>query len=449
MAVSYKAFLKELYEEHLSDAAFLYRQRLALFADPTIPWRKVGAFENRLEANIDALVVGGEAALDVCAHHTEGDDAAELFAAFAVFCRQDRRNLALTVLERLDPGDAKKASSVADALKFELPASWIQDLLTLLECGDPELTPVLARAFGYRRVACGPHLLAAMKRCSASALPEIVWALGRIAHQPAGGLLLDYLRTEDEPVRSAAALALARIGEPSAVDECLDQVRTKTWARLPLALAGGRRIVPLLAELAGIDGDPDCVMALGLLGDPVSIPVLIPKLADPRTAASAASALQCVTGAGLYETVFVPDELAEDELLDSDREQLSDGKIPGRSDGKPFGSTVTRLSRNAEDWNGWWHANSTRFTPGVRYRNGGPLSPARLIDLLTSENTPHLLRKYCSEELVTRYGKDFGVEIDMPAARQIALLSEASAWSGSNGGAFQEGAWYSTGHRLG
>ena len=174
---------------------------------------------------------------------------------------------------------------------------------------------------------------------------------------------------------------------------------------------------------------------------------MISRLADPETAASAATALQCLTGAGLHETVFVPDEIDEDELFESEREQLKQGKTPDRGDGRPFGSTVTRLSQNPEDWNRWWHTNATRFTPGVRYRNGGPFSPARLIEMLTAERTPHQLRQYCSEELATRYRNDFGMETDMPVTRQVKKLAEAAAWSQSNGTRFQEGDWYFAGHR--
>ena len=79
----------------------------------------------------------------------------------------------------------------------------------------------------------------------------------------------------------------------------------------------------------------------------MSIPLLITRLAESATAATAVTALQCLTGAGLQETVFVPDEIDEDELFDSEREQLQQGRKPDRGDGRPFGSTVTRLFQNS------------------------------------------------------------------------------------------------------
>jgi len=182
-----------------------------------------------------------------------------------------------------------------------------------------------------------------------------------------------------------------------------------------------------------------------LLGDPVSLPLLISQLGQPESAESAATALQRLTGAGLYETVFVPDEVDEDELFESEREQLRRGIKPNRGDGRPFGSTVTRLSQSCDAWNKWWQLNEGRFAPGVRYCNGGPASPARLIEMLAAEKTPHEQRSWCLEELAIRYGKDFRIELDTHVMRQTASLVEAIELSHSYA-RFQEGGWYFAGH---
>jgi uncharacterized protein (TIGR02270 family) len=442
MATSTRAFLIELYEEYLEEASFLYEQRRTLYNNPEVTWKKIGEFEERLEAHIDGLIVGDKLALEVCIRHAAEGDFGELFAATCVFCRHDRRDLVLAVFDQLDPDDREKAGAIADALKYELPDAWVPDLLTLLASGDPKLAPILARAFGYRRLPSGPQLLSAMKRCASSDLPEVVWALGRVAYEPSRAVLLDYLHSEEESVRSAAAVALERMGEPRAVDYCIEQARSHTWPIMPLGLAGGRNELALITELVQKNGGADCVTAIGLLGDPASVPLLISQLEVPDTGAAAAIAVQCLTGAGLDETVFVPDEIDEDELFESEREQLKQGIKPTRGDGRPFGSTVTRLSQNAEDWKKWWTVNEMLFTPGVWYRNGGPASPRRLVEVLLADNTPHKLRGLCLEELVVRYGKDLGIEIDTPVSRQTAPLAEALAWSHAEGSRFSEGYWY-------
>jgi uncharacterized protein (TIGR02270 family) len=443
MATSTRAFYIDLYREHLEEASFLYEQRLALYPNPEVTWKKIGAFEERLEAHIDGLVVGDKLALDICKTHAAEGDFGELFAAMCVFCRQARRDLVLSALEQLDPGDNKKATAVADAFKFEIPDAWLSDFLTLLGSGDPKLAPILGRAFGYRRQQCGPQLMNAMRRCAPAALPGIVWSLGRIAYEPAKGPLLDYLHSEEEPVRSAAAIALARIGEHAVIDYCLGQAAANSWSILPLALAGGHSVLGPLTELSRKKA-AECAIALGIIGDPASVPLLISLLEQEDASGPAALALLCITGADLYETVFVPDEMDEGELFDSEREQLKQGKPLDRGDGRPFGSNVTRLSQNPDDWNRWWRTNGTRFVPGVPYRHGGSLSPGRLTEMLAADRTPNVLRRFGCEELAIRYRSDFGLETDMPAVRQIKLLSEAAVWSTSQV-RFQEGAWYFAG----
>jgi uncharacterized protein (TIGR02270 family) len=439
-------FLIELYEEYLEEASFLYEQRRTLYLNPEITWKKIGEFEERLEAHVDGLVVGGKLALDVSKTHAAEGDFGELFAAMCVFCRQDRRDLALAALDQLDPEDDKKAGAAADALKYEIPDSWLQDFFTLLASGDPKLAPVLARAFGYRRLPCGPPLLSAMKRCAPPALPEVVWALGRIAYEPAKGPLVDYLRSEEEPIRSAAAIALARIGEPSVVLYCLDQASAHSWPLLPLGLAGGRGLLGPLTELCA-KNPAAAIVPVGILGDPHSTPLLLSYLEQEKLAPSAALALECLTGAGLCETVFVPDEVNDDELFEPEREQLKQGKPLDRADGRPFGSNVTRLSQSPETWTKWWQANQDRFTPGRRYRSGGPISPTRIIETLVDESTPHPIRQYCGEELAIRYQQDFGFETDMPVQRQIPRLANAASASLSGAMRFEEGAWYFGGSR--
>ena len=157
-------------------------------------------------------------------------------------------------------------------------------------------------------------------------------------------------------------------------------------------------------------------------------------------------ALQFLTGAQRYETVVIPDEVDEDALFESEREDLKQGKQPTRGDGRPFGSTVTRLSQQPEAWNKWWRENGGRFSRGTRYRNGGPISPARLVETLMAPATAHRVRRCCSEELVTRYGQDFGIETDAPVIKQLSRLAEAEIWTRSNGSRFREGAWYFAGY---
>src|SRR5271157_1358401 len=114
MATSRRAFLIELYEEYLGEASCLYEQRRTLYDNPEVTWKRIGEFEERLEAHIDGLIVGDKLALDVCTRRAAEGDFGELYAAACVFCRQDRRDRVLAIFDQLDPEDSEKASAVAD-----------------------------------------------------------------------------------------------------------------------------------------------------------------------------------------------------------------------------------------------------------------------------------------------------------------------------------------------
>jgi hypothetical protein len=432
MVLSQPAFLARLYEEYLGDAAFLYAQRRKLLAEEYTPWTKIARLEERIAALLDGLAIGAERAVDVCGQRVSSGDPGELYAAIRLFCRRDCRDLVLTTLDGLDAADQDQVAAVADALKCEMPAAWNTDFLTILEAGDGRLAPLLARVFAYRRIPCGPAAMRAMKRCAASALPDMVWALGRIAWAPAAGALFDCLRSQEEPARLAAAVALLRLGERGAIDYCLDQAASHDWPLPALALAGGRRVRSRIAELARTRPSPEAIRALGLLGDPASVTLLLDLLRAPEATAFAADALHCLTAAPLAETVFVPDDMQERELFK----------------GKVFGSTVTRVSRDLQDWAGWWRANGSRFVEGLRYRRGRLCSPAATLDLLAAESSTLGLREFCLDELAIRNGIDTGMETDMSAVRQAAMLTKIAVSASPRYGEVQEGAWYFAGHQI-
>ena len=159
-------------------------------------------------------------------------------------------------------------------------------------------------------------------------------------------------------------------------------------------------------------------------------------------------ALQLITGAQLYEDVFIPDEIDEDELFEEEREKLQQGQIPTRPDGQPFGTNITRLSLKPEDWQKWWTENKRHFDPKIRYRHGKPYSPACLLEILESEQSRHKVRQLAYEELVIRYGVDFPFETDMFVTQQKQALAQYTDWIKANSSRFHEGEWYFAGQLM-
>jgi uncharacterized protein (TIGR02270 family) len=449
MDISTRDFYIGLYQEYLEEASFLYEQRWTLFDDPEITWEDIHDFEERFEAHIDGLVVGEALALEVCKTQAVEGDFGELHAAVRVFCRQNRQDLVFRVLEELDPEVAERGQAISDALKHEFPGAWQDTFLRMLSQGDQKILPILATLFGYRRLQTGTELVQLLRATPADSLSKVIWTLGRLREQYARAPLLTYLQHEDTSVCSATALALLRLNDQQALNHCSQLARSQSWPLIPLGLGGARSTVTLLLDLASAGrAEADCLIALGLLGDASAIATLCTYLTT-QSADSAAIALQLITGAQLYEEVFVPDEVDEDELFEEERERFKQqGQLPTRPDGQPFGTTITRLSQNPADWQKWWTDNRGRFDPRIRYRNGKPYSPACLLENLESERSRHKIRQLAYEELVIRYGVDFPFETDMFVAQQKQVLAKYADWIKANSSRFREGEWYFAGQLM-
>jgi hypothetical protein len=192
-------------------------------------------------------------------------------------------------------------------------------------------------------------------------------------------------------------------------------------------------------------GDADTLLALGLLGDPSVIDLLLQKLAVTELAGEAALALHLITGAPLFEQIFVPEEIERDELLPEEIEKLDRGESLTPPGEPPRGTTITRISRKEDGWHQWWAKGRDGFQAGIRYRSGKPFAPALLLAGIVSTILPRRIRQLAYDELVIRYGIDTPFETDMPVSRQrqaVRVLSELITKSGT---AFHDGEWYFAG----
>ena len=447
MATSTRAFLIELYEEYLEEASFLYEQRLSLLKNPEIRWRKIGEFEERFEAHIDGLVVGEDLALKVCSKHAEEGDFGELHAAMRVFCRQNRKDLLCAALDAVDLNDKAKRQAIEDALKSELPDGWFADLW-LLGHTNPPLAALLLRTAAYRGIDIR-ELGKTLREVPSEFLPDAIWACGRLRQSDICNELRTNLENQDPLVQSEAATSLLRLGDDLTLDYCLRRIAACNWTSILLGLAGPRSAVRgLMEEAASHSPNHNQLLALGLLGDIRSVPLLFKSLENSEVAEAAAASLHLITGAYHSETTFIPDAIEEDELFDEERNNLKKGQLPKRPDGKPFGRSIKRLSQKPEDWQLWWSERSGSFDPQIRYRNGQPYSPQCLIDALESDVSPHLVRALAYDELVARYGMDVRFETDMFIAEQQPALARIRIWAQQNGSRFREGCFYFGGRFL-
>jgi uncharacterized protein (TIGR02270 family) len=443
-------FRRSFFMESLEEASFLYDQRLALLDDPEITWKDLAGFEDRFEAHIDALVVGADLALEACRAQALAGDFGELHAAVRVFCRQNKGDLVAEAWRHLDPEDLERAKAICDALKHDCPDDWQESLTPIFLRNYFKLIPVAAPVFGYRRYGAEEALLHALNQAPDPILPDLIWALGRIGGPSAHSALIPLLNHSDQNVRKVAVESLLRFGDIEAVKQSLAYASHENWPLTAVGLGGNRYAANMLVDRVNQGtADNDCLISLGLLGDISAVSALYSSLASEDLARSAATGLYLITGAELYEEIYIPDEIDEDELFVEELEAYrKEGKVPTKSDREPFGETVRRLSQNPRDWKSWLLENQTRFTPNCRYRFGKSYSPASVLETLLSETSPYCTRHLAIEELKIRYGADFTIEADMPVLIQERILPHITQWVKTNEAKFQPGAWYYAGRLI-
>ena len=326
VARSPRRFYVELYEEHLEEASFLYAQRMTLFDDLEVSWITVGEWDERLEAHIDALVIGEDLALEVCVQHASEGDFGELFAAVSVFCRQQRFDLLRKTIEALDPEDPEKLQAMADALKYECPAEWQPELLRVLPADDSRMRFLQATWCGYRRMREVREWSTIIEGDHPPVIGRVAWACGRIGSGGEKTLLRQAMAHEDGAVRSAAILALLRLGDHQFIQESLGTEADRSVPWPTLAVGASRTLVNLLlSRVARSTPTPDELLALGIRGDVAAVPVLLAHLSQEKLAPAAALGLNVMTGAELYEKVFIPEVMDEDELFEDEKEQVKKG----------------------------------------------------------------------------------------------------------------------------
>ena len=451
MATSIKAFNIELYQEHLEEASFLYEQRLGLLNDPELTWLDLDEFEQRLEAHIDALVVGEALALEVCSTQVEEGDFGELFAIVCVFCRQNEGKRVADIFNGLDVEDLERVKAVTDALKYECPHEWKNNLNQLFQRGHENSFSILAEMLGYCRFPASDELLTAMGNASDDSLVKVVHSIGQLKDKKTAEFLTPLLKHESDLVCAEAFLALLRLGNQQAMKQSLLLAQSKQWPYIGLGLSGGKSAVKVLLDVVKSNkATADCFIALGLLGDLASVYPLVENLEHDDFAESAAIALQLITGAELSEEVFIPEEIDEDELFEEElKVYKEEGKVPLRPEGEPFGTSEVRVSQDKSVWMQWLTENAGDFKRELRYRNGQPFSLSCLLDNLQSERFVYQIRQLAYQELVIRYGMDIPFEADLYVRKQLIVLPKIAAWVAESEHKFQVGKWYFSGELIG
>ncbi len=132
-----------------------------------------------------------------------------------------------------------------------------------------------------------PYLIEAFKTRNRDVRKFIIDILGEIDDKRALKLMLDALKDEDENVRASAVEHLGKMGDPSVVDALIDILNSgDLWVGYPAADALGnisdpRAVDALINALRRRPLREPTLRAIGKIGEPRSLPFIIPYLKDP------------------------------------------------------------------------------------------------------------------------------------------------------------------------
>ncbi|MCA9654384.1 MAG: hypothetical protein KC501_30970 [Myxococcales bacterium] len=479
-----RRFLRSLHEEHLEEISALYERRIGLLDDTEIDHDDILGLEARIEAHLDALVVGAEPALELCAERSLEGDAGELFGALCVFFRQGRQDLFEAALARFAPEDEEAEAEPP-------PAADDED-----DEPQPPLAELLAAAMAELQVAAAedeegesdqgaeaedaPREEDDDEEQDDGPTPEQALGDALAAEGPPSwqSLFERLLEQAPSPVVAGLARAMAvrgirmgpkvvaaaeRLGPGPAMAELLWSLgRARERTSPPLLSSWARRLDQDEAAVATLGllrfGDPSILdfvgrvvpthpWALSLLaiaGGPSVGPVIAARLARAEATAEE------IVAAGLFGDPALVPELLErlegehpeaaaqalylvtgapifetviETVVEADeRELLPNGEPDPRDE-----VSVERLAQDPALWRQWWSEHQGAFASGRRHRLGRLASPEALALTLDAYVLRRPVRQLAAEELGLRYLPQRDLDVDQWARLRHAAHAGVSS----------------------
>ncbi|OFX20007.1 MAG: hypothetical protein A2V77_18140 [Anaeromyxobacter sp. RBG_16_69_14] len=417
----------EIVEEHLDEAAFLYRQWESALRSPTESLEGVARGpEEVLLAHLDALAAAGGLAADhLLVPALAGDDEGKAFAAaFVLAARAEGLPL---VLEALAEAAPPVRAAMERALQV-LPAPDLgAQLRAQLEKAAPVARLAIAGALIARREDPGTAVRAWIDSAETAGAvlglrAMLVLGKGSEAHRVAG------LIRSREPQIWAAAMEIGVImGLREAWSACERAVAERgaefaVAARLRALSGDAEAVKPLLEASADARLARRAVLALGLTGRVAAADALL-ELMGGSLGGLAGEAFCAITGLRM-EGAYVAEEAPErEEPIPFEEEDLEADLVPGPEARLPLpdGEAVARWWRGGGK--GSERGERRRFDSGRRYLRGRPFTCGALLEEIASG--PMRRREALALELAIRTRGQAQIDVFALSARQRAELESA------------------------
>jgi len=371
--------LDDVIEEHAEEAAFLWQQREAAVAAPDYDIEELAEADDRVEAHLDGLRIGGDKSWDIC-KELGWELPGEYFTAMSIAIRLSRQGYVDEVLGAAE-GDQEATCGVVSALGWVEPRQLSGLVKNLLLSGSPYQRMIGISACAIHRVHPGTHLRDALQSDDTALLARALKAAGELGDIESLPLVKAHLEHGDDSCRFQAARTAVMLGDRSTLNILSLFARTDNpYRRMTLNVvlrvlepsAAQQFIRQLAADKADLRY---ALIASGIQGDPVYLPALMRQFENPEVARVAGEAFEMITGLNIFRESLevIPDipETPANELDDPDDDDEEDL-------GEDMGLVVPDPGKMA----GWFEANKDRYQTGQRYLCGLPVSPENGADIL-------------------------------------------------------------------
>jgi uncharacterized protein (TIGR02270 family) len=336
-------------------------------------------FDERLAGHLDGLSIAGKHAQSLCAEALESPSADAVFVAavLAVMSRQREDLDKLLALVEAAPAISKGLTA---ALGWVEPTSLQGIVASLLGSENPFRQSVGITACALHRVDPGFATGRWTQHSDPVVRARALRAAGELGRVEFVSALPSALHDPDPLCRLWAAWSAVLLGNRQNALEFLGhatleagplQERALQLALQALSIADGQVVLSRYAS------DPaqqrTVVRGAGFIGDPAHIPWLISLMSDDRLARLAGEVFSFITGTDLAELDLErtpPETVAAGPNDDPDNPHV---KVDEDED-LPWPDPVQVQS--------WWTQNQGRFTTGIRYFAGSPVTREQCLYVL-------------------------------------------------------------------
>lgn len=402
----------DLFEQHASEAAFLWSYRDAAAVDPLYDLESLGELDERLEAHVDGLRLAGDAGWEISWAAVDEEEPGSLFAPMVLAVeRRDLKGIA-RVLD-VGGGAPALARAIVSALgwgSFSTVRAILPGLLS--HRVGPELYAIGIAACAVQRQDPGAALGYAVTSSDPRLRARALRAVGELGRAD----LLDEVRgalgSEDEACRFAAAWSAAVLGDTAAL-RVLGAIADRGGPFAERACATAmRRMEPAMAStwLRAIGGTQRgarvALAGAAALGDPALMPWILECMGTPALARAAGGAFTMITGVGLEEAKL--------------RGAPPPGFRSGPSD-DPEDEDVAMDPDESLPWPDrerialWWGSRGKELKRGTRHLLGKPMAVAWIEEVLQRGRQP--ARAAAAVELALRRARREVAEVRGPAWR--------------------------------